>query len=135
MIEFLADHAEKIGQGVLYLIGGLLMALGIQRGRRTGEPPPSLEVMGDVVVVKKIDALVAAIDMNTMANQQKGLAIQKNTAAMDEYVQALLEVRRTMQENMRVLERNTHQAKDVADAADKLDHAMTLLGDRVNQGR
>ena len=124
----LTDVLTGLWWVVVAILGGIGVRGGIRRSSAAGSAPASIEVMGDVVVVKKLDALIEAMDMNTVALQQKGLAIQKNTAALDAYTEALMQARRS-------LDRNTETAQEVKDEAERLSRDMRELGDRMARNR
>ena len=126
-----------VATGFFWVIAAALASIGIGAKVKQGAAPtPStVAVTGDVVVVQRLDGLIKAMDMNTMALTQKAVAIQKNTGALDAYTEGLSEVRRAVERNTEqvrnALERNTETAKEVAEEAERVARAMREHADRM----
>ena len=143
MLEWFRDATsfQNAMNGLLAAITAVGIPLAWLFGRKkkagalSAPDPSSITVMGDVVVVKKLDDLVKAMDMNTMALTNKAVALQKNTGALDAYTEGLSEVRRAVERNTEqirgALERNTDTAREVAEEAERVARAMREHADRM----
>lgn len=75
----------QVGAGLVFIILVIVQALrGFFGGRRSSAPEAAVEVAGALIDSKRIDGLIAALNMNTMALKQNQAAVDKNTAECEE---------------------------------------------------
>lgn len=75
----------QVGAGALFILLVIVQSVrGFFGGRRFSAPGQAVEVAGALIDVKRIDGLIAALDMNTMALKQNQAAMDKNSAECEE---------------------------------------------------
>lgn len=116
-----------VGTGLLFTVVVLFQGLkGFFLGRQGGAKPTpsSVEIAGALIDNKRVDLLVAELGASSASHLTLSRAIERNIEAMERHREALVEAKQS-------LERNTNQAREVAQEAESLSHDMRALGDRM----
>lgn len=131
MPEWSPISFDNVASGLWVVIALLLSAIGVRRGIHMGEgipsrdhPPPDVEVAGALIDNKRVDVLIAALGGAELAMVDLRRAIERHTLVMEAHALG-------MAEGKRALDKNSEQAREVQEEAERLSRDMRELGDRL----
>ncbi|WP_210526412.1 hypothetical protein [Rubellimicrobium arenae] len=102
MLEWFKDSTtfQNTMNGVLAAATALGVIFGLTRkgAPKEADAPRSLEVVGEIINHKEASAVIAALDMNTMALMDKKRALERNADALNELSDQMLKLGRDVRD-------------------------------------